>query len=160
MISIQDAFSLERDKVSAAKHVYRLETITQRGPLFDRAYALLDSFFGPKGELESKETLGAMVEQRNIWFLEGALFARYHLVVAWFGDELVGVRDCYTELDPARRLGLVALSHSLIAPAHHGLLAGAENARDFWGAPGETIAIFKTFLVEFGGDVSTKHTLR
>jgi hypothetical protein len=118
MISSSDAFILEREKVSAASALYRLETITTRGLLYDRAYAMLDSFFGPKGELESKDDLGAMIEQRDIWFAESMLFARYHLVVAWHGDELVGVRDCYTEIDPARRLCLIALSHSLIVPAH------------------------------------------
>jgi hypothetical protein len=115
---LSDAFILEREKVSAASSLYRLETITTRGPLYDRAYTMLNSFFGPKGELESKDVLGAMIEQPDIWFAEGTLFTRYHLAVAWFGDELVGVRDCYTEIDPARRICLIALSHSLITPGH------------------------------------------
>jgi hypothetical protein len=115
---ISDAFILEREKVLSANAQYRLETLTKQDALFDKAYALLDSFFGSKGELEDKDVLGAMVESRDMWFFDDKLFTRYHLVVAWHKDEIVGVRDCYTEIDPARRLCLIALSHSFIVPAH------------------------------------------
>src|SRR5262249_30396028 len=135
---IVDAFHTERAKVAAAQARYRLERVTEPdGALFARAYGMLHEFFGPRGELQNASILRGLVRPPDCRFGDG-LHARYHLVVAWHGDELVAVRDCYTEVDPARRLCLIALSHSLVAPAHRrsGLAAllrtfPIELARDF-----------------------------
>jgi hypothetical protein len=42
----------------------------------------------------------------------------YHLVGAWEGNQLVGVRDCYVDIDHERGVCVVALSHSYVAPSH------------------------------------------
>lgn len=115
---LEDAFPPEREKLSSALSLYRIEAVTDPdGPLYEAAYQMLDGFFGAKGELEDKEVLRALVRQRDVSFGED-LFTRYHLLLAWHNDQIVGVRDCYTEVDPTRRLCLIALSHSFIVPEH------------------------------------------
>lgn len=117
-INSNDAFPTERAKVLAALSRYRLEPVTDpSSALFEAAYDMLDRFFGARGELEEREVLRGFVRQREMRFGEG-LLARYHLIAAWCGRELVGVRDCYSEIDPARRLCLVSLSHSFVTPEH------------------------------------------
>src|SRR4051812_25242876 len=115
MLDLDDVFPAERARVRAALAVqaarssYRLQTITNpNDPLFERAYAMLDDFFGDKGELEDKDTLRTLLQSKDLWFGEG-LCTRYRLVVAYHQDELVALRDCYTEVDPKRRISLIAL---------------------------------------------------
>lgn len=108
---------LDRQKGLAALEQVRVERVTDAdGPLFDAAYRLLDGFFGPRGELEAREVLAGFVRQPVLDF-GGGLLGVYHLVALRAGDELVGVRDLYVDLDPAAGVCVVALSHSLVVPA-------------------------------------------
>jgi hypothetical protein len=109
---------LEREKLLAVKERYQLNSLRAADENFDAAYEMLDSFFGPRGELEEKQVLAKMIEQRDIWFAQDTLFTRYHILTALHQGALVGVRDCYTEIDPKRKICLIALSHSFIAPEH------------------------------------------
>lgn len=109
-----DLAPLERAKGLAAAARVRLEEVRDPdGATFDAAYRLLDGFFGPLGELEDRDVLARFVRERRLVYGEG-LEGTYHLVAAWEGDRLVGVRDCYVDVDHGRGLCLVALSHSLV----------------------------------------------
>ncbi len=111
-----DLSDADRDKALAAASRLRVAEIRDAdSPDFRAAYDLLDGFFGPLGELEDREVLARFVRERVIDFGGGAE-GSYHLVGAWDGDELVGVRDCYVDVDLRAGASLVALSHSLIVP--------------------------------------------
>ncbi len=95
----------------------RLEEIRDPdGAAFHAAYDMLDRFFGALGELEDREVLARFVRERVLDYGAGAS-GTYHLVGAWDGEALVGVRDCYVDIDEVAGLSLVALSHSFVAPA-------------------------------------------
>ncbi len=112
-----DLAPLDREKGEAALARVRLEDIRDpESPAFAAAYALLDGFFGPRGEMEERAAIARFVLDRVIPFAPG-LEGHYHLVAAWDGDVLVGVRDCYVDIDHTRGVCVVALSHSLVVPA-------------------------------------------
>lgn len=95
----------------------RLEEVRDpRGASFDQCFAMLEAFFGPRGEMEERAALERFVAERVIAYGDG-LEGTYHLVGAWAGDELVGVRDCYVDLDRQNGFSIVALSHAYVAPA-------------------------------------------
>lgn len=117
MLDLTDIPDLDRGKAAATLARVRLEDITDPdGASFAAAYALLDGFFGERGELEAREALQGFVRQPVIDYGGGA-FGIYHLVAVWDGEELVGVRDCYVDIDRTHGVCMVALSHSLVAPA-------------------------------------------
>lgn len=115
LLDLSDVAPGDREKVASAMARFRLEAVTETGETFERAYALLDSYFGPKGELEARDVLGGFVENRGLPYGDG-MEGHYRLLVAWDGDELVGVRDLYVDLDLVEGVCLVALSHSYIVP--------------------------------------------
>ncbi len=111
-----DLSAADRDKALAAAARLRVAEIRDAdSPEFHAAYDLLDGFFGPLGELEDREVLARFVRERVLDYGGGAE-GTYHLVGAWDGLRLVGVRDCYVDVDPLLGLSLVALSHSLVVP--------------------------------------------
>ncbi len=104
-------------KVALAGARFRLERVDDpAGPAFEAAWALLDGFFGPRGELEERGALERFVRERRLSYGPGAE-GYYHQVVAWDGDTVVGVRDCYVDIDSISDVCLVALSHSFVVPA-------------------------------------------
>lgn len=116
MLDLADVASLEQEKVVASLGRLRLERVTSpESPVFDQAYAMLDSFFGPRAELESRDALAEFVKNPQLEYGSG-MGGEYHLLVAWDGHELVGVRDCYVDLDREAGVCLVALSHSYVVP--------------------------------------------
>lgn len=118
MIDLDDVAPADRAKVEAAQGRFRVEAVTDPdGPAFDAAYAMLDSFFGARGELEPREGLRGFVRDPALVYGEG-VGGHYHLLVAWDGDTLAGVRDCYVDIDQAAGVCLVALSHAYVAPAY------------------------------------------
>jgi hypothetical protein len=116
MLDVRDIPELDRKKGASTLERVRLEDVRDpEGPSFAAAYALLDSFFGPQGELEARETLQRFVRSPILDFGGGAV-GIYHLVAVWAGDQLVGVRDCYVDIDAAHGVCVVVLSHSLVVP--------------------------------------------
>lgn len=117
MIEPHDLAELERDRgLSALARVTLTEVRDPDDVEFIDAYEALDGFFGPRGELEDRRTLAEFLRQDRLVYgddLEG----RYHLVVARAGGRLVGVRDCYVDLDLRAGACVVALSHCYVAPA-------------------------------------------
>lgn len=124
-IDTEDVAPLDRPKATAAAGRLRIAEITDPdGAAFDDAYVMLDGFFAPKGELEERSVLARFVRDRLLTYGEG-LTGSYHLVGAWDGDRLVGVRDCYVDVDEVLGLCLVALSHSYVVPEHRRTGLGA-----------------------------------
>ena len=125
MFEVQDVAELDRAKACAAAEQFRLEVLTDPdSSAFDRAYRMLDEFFGPRGELEERSALARFAREGMIPYgqrVEG----NYRLVAAWDGDVLAGVRDCYIDIDPKVGVCLTALSHVLIAPAYRRTGLGA-----------------------------------
>ncbi|MFN7143212.1 MAG: hypothetical protein ACK4YP_05505 [Myxococcota bacterium] len=116
LLDLADVAPLDLEKAAGALRRVRLELVADPdGAAFDRAYTLLDGFFGPRGEMEARAALARFVRERVIPFGPG-LEGVYHLVAAWDGDALVGVRDCYVDIDHPRGVCVVALSHSLVVP--------------------------------------------
>ncbi|MSP54613.1 MAG: hypothetical protein EXR69_03265 [Myxococcales bacterium] len=115
LIDLSDVAPGDREKVASAVERFRIEAVRETGDTFERAYALLDSYFGPKGELEARDVLAGFVESRGLPYGDG-MEGHYRLLVAWDGDELVGVRDLYVDLDLQEGVCIVALSHSYIVP--------------------------------------------
>lgn len=116
-LALEDVAPLERDKALAAHARFRLHEVRDPAePAFDAAYGMLASYFLDQGELEAREVLADFVRQRVLSYGEG-VDGTYHLLTAWEGEALAGVRDCYVDLD--RRLGIcvVSLSHAYVAPA-------------------------------------------
>jgi hypothetical protein len=116
-LQVSDFTADEWQRAQALDGVLRFEEITDpASAAFDQAYRFLDAFFGAKGELEDRDALAGLMRERWIDYgnrCEGT----YHVIAAWHGDTLVGVRDCYVDIDLDAELCLVALSHSLVAPA-------------------------------------------
>lgn len=118
MLDPRDVSPLEAKKAFEAADRFRLEVIREsRSASFEAAYAMLDGFFGPLGELEPAETLGRFVDEPRLDYAPG-VEGHYRLIAAWDGDELAGVRDCYIDVDRNERRSLVAFSHSFVAPAY------------------------------------------
>lgn len=147
-----DLSPLDRPKALPALERYRLERVERApSPAFDAAYEMLASFFLARGELEERSALIRFIEDGVLPFGPG-LEGHYHMVVAYDGDELVGVRDCYAELDLEQGVCLVALSHSFVAPEHRrgGLAAllravplglARQTVRERFGRPVPTLVI-------------------
>ncbi len=110
-----DVAEADRAKVREALGRFRVETVADTGATFGRVYDLLDSYFGPKGELEARDVLAGFVENRGLPYGNG-MEGHYRLLAAWDGDELVGARDLYVDLDLSARVCVVALSHSYVVP--------------------------------------------
>jgi hypothetical protein len=112
----EDFTDAERARAAALGGAIRLEEVHDpESADFDAAYRMMDAFFGPRGEVEAREVLAGFLRDRLIHYGDHAE-GTYHLVTAWHGDRLVGVRDCYVDLDHARQISLVALSHSIVVP--------------------------------------------
>jgi hypothetical protein len=113
----EDFTAPERARASALGDAIRLEELHDPdAPAFDAAYRLMDAFFGARGEVEPRHVLAGFLRDGWIRYNEQAE-GSYHLVTAWHGDDLVGVRDCYVDLDHGQQISLVALSHVIVAPA-------------------------------------------
>ncbi len=111
-----DVATAERNKVDETLARVRLELIEDPdSPAFDQAYRMMDGFFGPRGELESREAIAGFVAKPHIEYDCGAI-GEYRLLAAWQGDTMVGVRDCYVDVDADAGVCLVALSHSYVVP--------------------------------------------
>ena len=111
-IDLADVSVADRPKVAAAAGRYRLEVVRDSAsPAFEAAWGALDAFFGPRGEMEAREAVEGFVRDGLLHYDDG-MFGHYRLVVAWEGDRLAGVRDCYIDFDPVACLCLVALAHS------------------------------------------------
>ncbi len=118
MLDLRDVAELDRPKAAEAFERYRLQILDDPSdPAFDLAYEMLDAFFGPRGELEERETLARFARERIIHYGPG-MEGHYRIIAAWERDTLVGVRDCYVDLDVHGRACIVALSHAYIAPDH------------------------------------------
>ena len=107
------------DKVALAQQRFSLHAVTHPGdPAFDEAYRAMDAFFGPRGELERRETLQNLLREPECIVHENYEI-RYHVVVARDGGgELAGVRDCFVIMDAAARVCLVFLSHAIVLPPY------------------------------------------
>lgn len=113
-----DIAPLDRPKAQDALARFRLERVeSPESPAFDAAYDMLASYFLALGELEDRAALADFVRRGVIDFAPG-LEGHYHLITAWDGDALAGVRDCYVDLDLEREQCVVALSHAYVAPAY------------------------------------------
>lgn len=115
----EDVFSGEGpEKVRQATASYTLTEPTSVME-FDQGFAMLDSAFGPTGEIERYDTLAA-------WFAAGSLSApgapipaHYQMVIARDATgAIAGVRDCFVTVDAAANRAQVLLSHSLVLPEH------------------------------------------
>lgn len=112
----RDVPVLDRPKAESALQRFRIQVVDDpTDPAFDAAYSMLHEFFAPRGELEDREALARFTRERVIHYAPG-MEGHYRLIVAWDGDDLAGVRDCYVDLDLPNRLCLAALAHTLVAP--------------------------------------------
>jgi hypothetical protein len=117
LLDLADVPALDREKAESALTRLRLQHVTDaEGAAFDAVYRLLDAFFGPRGEMEERSAIAHFVRQPVIPFGPG-MEGVYHLVAAWDGEELVGARDCYVDIDQENGVCVVALSHSLVVPS-------------------------------------------
>jgi hypothetical protein len=109
-----DLTAAERPSALAAQGQLTLREVGD-GPAFDAVYDLLATFFAERGELEPREVLAGFAASGTAPS-RPELRTTYHLVGAWEGDELVGARDCYVDVDLRDRRVLVSLAHSLVVP--------------------------------------------
>lgn len=126
----EDVAPEDRARVAAAEGRYRVEVVTDpAAPAFAAAWGMLDAFFGPRGEMEAPETIARFVREGLLPYGDG-LEGHYRLLAAWDGERLVGVRDCYVDLDLRAGVCVLALSHVLVAPSERrgGLAAVLRNA--------------------------------
>jgi hypothetical protein len=113
-----DLSPLDRPRALAARaRAVLAEVRDPRDPAFDEAYDLLASFFADRGELEPREALRAFVGAPAVPSFAG-VESTYHLLTARVDGALVGVRDCYVDLDARTGRCLVSLAHVYVAPAH------------------------------------------
>lgn len=125
MFELRDVAVLDLEKAATAAERFRLEIVEDPdSPAFDQAYRLLDEFFGARGELEERGALAGFTRARAIPYGPTAE-GHYRLIVAWDGDVLAGVRDCWVDIDWAEGVCLTALSHALIAPPYRRTGLGA-----------------------------------
>lgn len=93
-------------------------TEVRGGPDVDEAYAVLDAWFGVRGELERRSVIDAWLAA-PAGRQHGDVCTRYHLLTARAPDgSLAAVRDCYVSVDAARRLCVVYFAHAFVSPAH------------------------------------------
>jgi GNAT superfamily N-acetyltransferase len=112
----QDLAPREQDRVAAALARVRLHELHDPGSAaFAAAYAMLAEHFLAAGELEDRDHLAHLVAAPALQYAPGVA-GTYHMIAAWAGDRLVGVRDCYIDIDRVAGLCLVALSHICVAP--------------------------------------------
>ncbi|GDX82507.1 hypothetical protein LBMAG42_43180 [Deltaproteobacteria bacterium] len=102
--------------IATLSHLRLAEVYDPHSLAFHQCFTMLEGFFGPRGEMEDRAALMRFVAERVIDY-GGGLEGTYHLIGAWAGDELVGVRDCYVDLDRQNGFSIVALSHAYVAPA-------------------------------------------
>lgn len=97
---------------------YRMEVVRDpASPSFGVAYDALNAFFGPRGEMESREAIAGFVRDGLLPYGAG-MEGHYRLLVLWEGDQLAGVRDCYVDLDLDAGVNILALSHVWVALEH------------------------------------------
>lgn len=117
MVDPADVAAPDRDRVATVLRRVRLEEVRDADSrAFHAAYDLLATAFYDSGELEERETLAGFVRDRWLRYSPG-LEGIYHLVTAWDGDTLVGVRDCYVDVDAEARVCVVGLAHVYVTPA-------------------------------------------
>ncbi len=117
LVDLADVSPLDAPKLREALTQVRLEEIRDAdSPAFHAAYDMLAACFFDRGELEDRDHLAAFVRQPRIVY-DRTLEGTYHLIAAFDGDTLVGVRDCYVDLDLEQGLCVVALAHSYVDPA-------------------------------------------
>jgi 4-aminobutyrate aminotransferase/(S)-3-amino-2-methylpropionate transaminase len=104
------------DKVRAALARYRLHEVRDAAA-FTLAYDTLDRQFGPVFEIERREVLWAW-QTGAFDAAVGRLVTRYHLALAFDGDDLAGVRDHFSVVDRDNGAVVAFMSHSLVLPAH------------------------------------------
>lgn len=118
MIDPADLSPLDAAKARDALVRFRLEVVgSSQSSSFDAGYDMLDSFFGPLGELEDRAALADFVDAGLIPYTETAE-GHYRMILAWDGDRLAGVRDFYVDLEREQRLSVIALSHAYVAPEY------------------------------------------
>lgn len=108
------------DRIKATEAAGRITLREVRDPdsdAFHQGYDMLASYFLPLGELEERSVLAGFIREEPIVCREGTE-GTYHFVTAWEGDRLVGVRDCYSDIDHHTRVCLVSLAHAYVAPEH------------------------------------------
>jgi 4-aminobutyrate aminotransferase/(S)-3-amino-2-methylpropionate transaminase len=113
------------------------------GPAVDEAYAVLDAWFGVRGELERRSVIDAWLAAPEGRVHDG-IRARYHLLTARAPDgSLAAVRDCYVTVDAAGEHCIVYFAHAFVAEGHRRTgLAG--RLRDV------PIELARADLVDFG----------
>lgn len=115
-IPLADIAPLDRPKAEVARQRFQLREVHDTSSHeFHAAYDMLASYFLDQGELEEREVLAGFVRQRILTYGEG-VDGTYHLLTAWDGDQLAGVRDCYVEIDRRVPVCLVSLAHAYVAP--------------------------------------------
>lgn len=113
----EDVAPRERARVEEVLRTVALAEVRDPdAPAFHEVFDLLDAFFGPSGEMESREALADFVRARRLDYAPG-LSGTYHLIGAWHAGTLVGARDCYVDVDAATGVCVVALAHVFVAPA-------------------------------------------
>ena len=92
-----DLAPLDRDKALASlgAGLRIAEVRDPDGADFAACYTMLDTFFGPRGEMEDRSALQRFVAERLIVYGE-ALEGTYHLVGVWKDEELVAVRGRFS----------------------------------------------------------------
>ncbi len=94
----------------------RLEILKDpESPAFSQVYALLEAYFGPRGEVEDRDTLARFLRAEKLVYgpeLEG----RYLLVGLWANQDLVAARSAYLDLDHGRKVSMGVLSQVYIRP--------------------------------------------
>ena len=112
-----DVAPSERARVEAVlRRVTLAEIRDPEAPAFQDVFDLLDAFFGPSGEMETREALADFVRTRQLEYALG-LSGTYHLIGAWHEGALVAARDCYVDVDAATGVCVVALAHVFVTPA-------------------------------------------
>ncbi|AUX49042.1 hypothetical protein SOCE26_105870 [Sorangium cellulosum] len=118
IVDLGDVYPAEGpEKVARAIAQYSLEEAQGRAA-FDEGYDALDTFFGPKGELERREVLAAWLAGVHT-DPAAPIVMTYHMLIARDAEgRLAGVRDAYITLDRAARRCVALLSHALVLPEH------------------------------------------
>ncbi|MCB9686352.1 MAG: hypothetical protein H6738_15140 [Alphaproteobacteria bacterium] len=117
MIELSDTSPIDRAKVTEVLGRVRFAAIEDPDdPAFDEAWDLLAEGFLAQGELEPRDALASFLRERILDYGSG-LDGSYHLVGAWAGDALVGVRDCYVDIDHREGVCIVGLAHAYVVPA-------------------------------------------
>jgi hypothetical protein len=106
-------------KARVARDRYTMEVDTDDA--FEVGFDLLDAYFGPRREMESRETL---VGWRAAGFRQtprAGVVARYHVALLRDADgSVAGARDTLIALDLAHRRAVALLSHARVLDGHRG----------------------------------------